>query len=802
MVGLVVVCHSRPLARAAVALATEMTRGRPLTLEIAAGLDEDTYGTDAAAIMEALIAADTGDGVVVLMDLGSAVLSAETALELLDDEVRERVVLCPGPLVEGLVAAAVAAASGASRDEVAAEAAAGLAGKESHLGVPSEDQIIGGTREGPSATVEVTDPHGLHARPAARVVTEARSFDARVELRNATTESGWVSASSLSKVATLGVLQGHELEVRASGPQAQEAVDRIVAVAGSGELIEPGGDGSGFSTEQRSSTGEPRDRGSLGENEAGGGPQGRAGADLRADGARHQAGPASPGVAIGPAAHLRAAPLDLPDLPSLGAEPELRRLEQALDAARREITSIPDPIFDAHLLLLDDLLPEARTRIEQGAPAPQSWHRAVSSVAAQFDALTDPYLRARAADVRAVGDQVLRLLLGAPAATTTADGVLLAADLTPAQAAALDPARTAGVLLAAGSPTSHAAILTRTRGIPAVVGAGPQVLDVPDGTLIALDGGSGTFVVGPSGTDLATFRAAASQQATVREAARSLAFEPAVTSAGVEIAVGANIGSVEDARVAAANGADLAGLVRTEFVFLDRAGAPDVDEQVAVYRAIAEAFGGRRVTLRTLDAGSDKPLPYLPAPAEANPFLGVRGLRLSLAHPRVFAEQLLAIARVAREAPVSVMFPMVTTVDELRRARVMLDEAVARTGSGRPAGLRVGMMVEVPAAALRAAEFTPYAEFFSVGTNDLTQYTLAAERGNAALMSLSAGLDPAVARLVDELCRAAADRVPVAVCGELAADERAVPRLLAAGVRQLSVAPALVPLVKQTVRAI
>ncbi|XVU30392.1 phosphoenolpyruvate--protein phosphotransferase [Actinoplanes sp. CA-054009] len=506
-------------------------------------------------------------------------------------------------------------------------------------------------------------------------------------------------------------------------------------------------------------------------------------------------------MAIGPAAQLRIAPLDVPSVPSLGPEPERRRLDHALDEARRTIADIPDPIFDAHLMLLDDLRPEAQTRIDHGLSAPQAWTEAVSALATDFDALTDPYLRARAADVHAVGHQVLRVLLDAPA-TTTIDGVLIATDLTPAEAATLDPVRTVGVLLAAGSPTSHAAILTRTRGIPAVVGAGSQVLEIPDGTVIAFDGGSGDVVVAPSDTVLDSFRARATQQQTQRAAARSRAAEPAVTADGVPIAVGANLGSVEEARAAAADGADLAGLVRTEFLFLDRAQAPDVDEQVAVYRAIAEALDGRRVTLRTLDAGSDKPLPYLPAPSEANPFLGVRGLRLSLAHPDVFAEQLLAIARVAREAPVSVMFPMVTTVDELRRARVMLDEAVARTGSARPAGLRVGMMVEVPAAALRAADFVPYTDFFSVGTNDLTQYTLAAERGNAALMSLAAGLDPAVARLIDELCRAAAGRVPVAVCGELAADERAVPRLLASGVRQLSVAPALIPLVKQTVRGV
>ncbi|MGK5681267.1 phosphoenolpyruvate--protein phosphotransferase [Actinoplanes sp. URMC 104] len=786
MVGLVVVCHSRPLARAAVALAAEMTRGRPVTVEIAAGLDEDTFGTDALAIGEAVTAADSGDGVVILMDLGSAVLSAETALEMLDDDLRERVVLCPAPLVEGLVAAAVTAASGAGRHEVAAEAVAGLAGKQSHLGAPDE-RPPSRTAEGPSAVVPVTNPHGLHARPAARLVTEARAFDAHVEVRNATTDAAWVPASSLTRVATLGLLKGHELAVRASGRQAQEAVARIVALAqqsfGEAEvdastLSAGGADGAARA-------------GSAAETDAAAGT----------DGARRERA-ASPGVAIGPAVRLREVPIEAPQEPFRGAEAETRRLADALAATRREIDRLRDPIFEAHRLLLedDDLLSDARGRIEQGETAPAAWQAATARVAAGFDALPGPYLRERASDVRAVGRQVLRALLGVAAAAPDGEGVVVAADLTPAEAATLDPERIAGVLLAGGSPTSHAAILARTRGIPAVVGAGPRVLEIPDGTLVALDGGTGEVAVAPSGPVLAAFRARAEQHRARRGDARASAGEPAVTRAGVRIAVGANIGSLEEARAASENGADLAGLVRTEFLFLGRESAPGVDEQVAVYRGLAEALGGRRLTLRTLDGGSDKPLAYLPAPPEANPFLGVRGLRLSLAHPALFAEQLLAVVRVARETPVSLMFPMVTTVAELTAARRMLDEAVTRDGSGVPAGLRVGMMVEVPAAALGAAGFVPYVDFFSIGTNDLTQYTLAAERGNPALLPLAAGLDPAVARLIDEVCSAAGDR-PVAVCGELAADESAVPRLLASGVRQLSVAPSLVPLVKEAVRA-
>jgi phosphocarrier protein FPr len=261
------------------------------------------------------------------------------------------------------------------------------------------------------------------------------------------------------------------------------------------------------------------------------------------------------------------------------------------------------------------------------------------------------------------------------------------------------------------------------------------------------------------------------------------------------VLVGANLGSVADAR--AAIGADLAGLVRTEFCFLGRATAPTVDEQEAAYRAIAEAMTGRRITLRTLDVGGDKPLPYVPMPKEANPFLGVRGIRLALARKDLLTDQLAAIARVAFDHPVDVMFPMVTTVDELLAARGLLDDAVRAVGRGAPTDLRVGIMVEVPATALKAAVFAPHVDFLSIGTNDLTQYAMAAERGNAELAALADPLDPGVLALIGAT---AASDVLVAVCGELAGDEQAAAVLLGLGVRELSVVPGAVARVKEAVR--
>jgi len=321
---------------------------------------------------------------------------------------------------------------------------------------------------------------------------------------------------------------------------------------------------------------------------------------------------------------------------------------------------------------------------------------------------------------------------------------------------------------------------------------------VADGTVVALDGATGELVVDPPPDRLAALCERAAAGAERARAADERATEPARTRDDVHVLVGVNVGSRADA--AAAAGADLAGLVRTEFLFLDRDRAPDVDEQVAAYLGVAEALGGRRITLRTLDVGGDKPLPYLPLPGEANPFLGVRGIRLAGPHPALLRDQLRAVVRVAHETPVSLMFPMVAALDELLAARRELAAVIAEEGRGDPAGLQVGIMVEVPAAALKAAAFVPHVDFLSIGTNDLTQYALAAERGNPAVAALADPLDPGALRLVDAVCRAAEGRALVAVCGEAAGDPLAARLLVGLGVRELSVVPPLVAATKQVVR--
>ncbi|MCP9619210.1 phosphoenolpyruvate--protein phosphotransferase [Nocardia otitidiscaviarum] len=865
MTGIVVVSHSRALARSAAALAAEMLHDSSVRIEIAAGLDEHTLGTDATAVAAAITAADSGAGVLILMDLGSAILSAELALDLLDGPHRVR--LCAAPLVEGLVAAAVSAAGGADLDQVADEAEHALDAKRTQLatsGPAALDPVAtdagrptgstadgdrtdassapaGGSGEDPvRAVVVVANEHGLHARPAARLVAAVSGRDAQVQVRNLSTGSPSVSGRSLSRIAALGVRAGHEVEITASGPDAQAAVDAVVDLAARHFDERPTGVAASPSAE-RAATG----RAVFGNTAADNAAAERSGADSAAAessgadsvpadsapamsplpesalsegtplsaGRRHheseRTGPlaAASGIGIGPAWRLDTADFDLDDSRAEAPTAETEHFDGALttvrgridaDIARARTDDTAREIFAAHRLLLDDddLTASVRARIAQGRSAAVAVAAVFDSAADELAALPDEYQRARAADVRAVRDQLLSALLGHTTEITSRAGILVAADLTPAQVAGLDRDLVTGIVLAQGSPTAHSAILARTRGIPAVVAAGPQVLTVPEQTLLALDGDTGELVIAPDADTLAAFTARADAQRARRSAADAAAQEPAVTRDGVEIQVAANVGSVADAADAVRGGADGAGLVRTEFLFLDRADAPSAAEQEQVYRDLATTFDGRPMVLRTLDVGGDKPLPYLAQPVEANPFLGQRGIRLALAHPHLLREQLSAVVRVAADHPIGVMFPMVTDVREIDAGRRMLEE-VAPEGLS----LEVGIMVEVPATAAKTAELAEHVDFFSIGTNDLTQYALAVERGNEAVAALADALDPGVLRLIDMVCRGAGG-ARVAVCGELASDPVAVPILLGLGVTELSVAPAAVPLIKAAVRTL
>ncbi len=807
MVGLVVVSHSEALADGVVALAREMG-GEELKIEPAGGLEEPgALGTDAERVRAAIERARSDDGVLVLMDLGSALMSAEFAIEMLDTN-DGPVMLSEAPLVEGAVAAAVAARGGASLEEVAAEARGALAMKASQLGAEGPE-AAGGAAEpaapAPDAEVrlEVRNAIGLHARPAARFVEIARGHDADVRVAKAGGGAPPVKATSLTNVVALGARLGDTLLVSASGPQAAEALAALRALAdeGFGDGIAPAGAAPPPPPPARTSV-LPRQDGVK--------PTFGAGPPQRGDVLSGVA--ASAGVAVGPARRLGAPAGPPPERPA--DERERERLDEALASAREAIARDRETvaaragakdaaIFDAHLALLDDeaMLDPAHDAIAAGATAERAWHDAAEQVAQRYRALDEPLLRERAADVLDVGRRVVGAITGEDAAGPTEPGIVLAGELTPAEAAGLDPELVRGIATAHGSATAHAAILARALGLPAAVGLGDALMQIEEGTPLLLDGEAGTLQVDPPDAVLREAEERRQRLVARRAAARERAAEPGATRDGVRVEVFANLGSAAEAAKAVQLGAEGVGLLRTEFLFLDRAELPGEDEQAETLREIARALDGRPLVVRTLDAGADKPLPALPMAPEANPFLGVRGIRLALSRPEVLATQLRAILRVAAEYPVKTMLPMVATLAEVRAARAALEEARAATGIDAP--MELGIMVEVPAAALTADRLAVEVDFFSLGTNDLTQYTMAAERGDERLAGLLAGPQPAVLKLVRETVQAAARHGRwVGVCGELAGDPAAAVLLTGLGVTELSMAPALIPEAKAALRVV
>jgi len=647
---------------------------------------------------------------------------------------------------------------------------------------------------------------GLHARPAREFVNLAKRFQSEIHVQHGAKRANGKSVASL---LTLGVRPGSTIRIEIVGPDGVEALQVLSAavVAGLGE---------GTGHEPAAATPAPADRAApvpaVASQEASAGLAHEVAVPARL----HRGVPAAPGLAVGPVHQLRSTRAQAGDAVAAPVE-EQARLDATLAAARDELSAVRAQlarrgavheagIFDVHIELLDDpeLVSAARMRVGAGEGAARAWKGALEERAQVIAGLADPLLAARAADFADLVDRVLRLLGGDPREPTDAfpehPVIVVANDLSPSQTSAFDPGRVLGICTAAGGPTSHAAILARALGLPSVVGAGADVLAWRDGTQVILDGDAGTVLRDPDPLERDRASARQAARATRVEIEQRAAAAPAVTRDGHRVEVAANVGSSDEARRAAAAGAEAVGLLRTEFLFLDRAQPPAEQEQRDVYAAAAAALGGRPVIIRTLDVGGDKPLPYLPQPAEANPFLGVRGLRLCLERPDLLREQFRAILGAASAGHLRIMLPMVTDLDELRAARRLLAEVTAEVSG--PA-LEVGIMVEVPSAAILAHVFAPEVDFMSIGSNDLTQYTLAMDRGHPTLAARADGLHPAVLRLIQMTAQAAhAHGKWVGLCGELGADPVAVPILVGLGIDELSVNVPAIPAVKARIRAL
>jgi len=500
-------------------------------------------------------------------------------------------------------------------------------------------------------------------------------------------------------------------------------------------------------------------------------------------------------------------------------EAERQRLMAAVHGAQEETKALYEwskahigadeaGIFDAQSLFLED--PEllgavCRTVLENRVGAESAWQAETTRIADRLGALDDPYLRARAADVADVAARVMRRLTGqaSTARVLREPAILSAHDLTPSEVKDFDPTMVLGLCLEAGSASAHSVILARAMGIPVVVGLGPGINSLADGTIVAMDGEQGTVWISPDAAQVEALEIRRQSWLAARRAAELERHRPAATRDGRRIRVCANISGIPEAAEAVACGAEGVGVLRTEFLFLGRAAAPGEEEQLAAYRAIAESLGGRPLTVRALDIGGDKHLPYVEIGEETNPFLGWRGIRVLLSRRDLFRTQLRAILRAGAAQPVELLLPMIASLDELRETKALVAEAEAeleREGLPFHKNIRIGVMIEVPAAVAIADQLAREASFFSIGSNDLIQYAMAADRTNSRVAPMADPFEVAVLRMIRQTIEAGrAAGIDVALCGELAADPLATPLLLGLGLEEFSVSAPLIPELKRAI---
>ena len=623
-------------------------------------------------------------------------------------------------------------------------------------------------------TFKVDLEHGIHARPAAAIANAAKGSQSEALVRF---KERTANAKSAVALMSLGIKARDTITIEASGPDAELTLETLGSFLHESHEVES-------TAPAKSSKHESRVRAAV----------------------------ASRGLAVGQAVLLSAREISV-DEAGKGPAHETAEFDRARAEVRAKLERMSatahataKEVIAAHLEFLDDweLVASARRAISRGKSAGFAWRRAVRDSADTLRALGDPRLTERIDDLLDLETQVLEALLGATASqlpTLPERAIIVCEDLKPSQFVALDATRVAGICMAAGGPTSHVALLSAALGIPMLVAAGEAVLAIESGRWLVLDAENGVLHTTPDDEQIHAAEQTLVSRHQRKQVERASAQAECRTADGERIEVFANLGSVSEVAAAVANGAEGCGLLRSEFLFLERSSAPDEQEQRQEYQAIASALGGRALIIRTLDIGGDKPIPYLPLPAEENPALGLRGIRTSLWRPDLLRTQLRAILSVQPAEQCRLLLPMITDVGELRAIRRIINELCRELRRDAPVSL--GVMIETPAAAVSAEQLARECDFLSIGTNDLTQYTLAMDRTHSELAHRIDALHPAVLRLIELVVTGAQrhDRL-VAVCGGLASDPAAVAILVGLGVRELSVVPAVIPQIKQLVRGL
>ncbi|MBC7693213.1 MAG: phosphoenolpyruvate--protein phosphotransferase [Methylotenera sp.] len=648
-----------------------------------------------------------------------------------------------------------------------------------------------------SEWITIHNATGIHARPAALLAAVAKRYKSKLTL-----VKGDRSADVRSLIAVMGleVAQNDQVMIQAHGPDDVDALEALTR-----EL-------KNLSEDHESPAAVvPMETELKKERKAG---------DLHFTGIT-----ASPGMTAGKIFQLSTQEIEVEEKGE-SISHETAKLEKAIQVAKVQLEALAngfmggnDPnrasIFGAHQELLEDpqLLEMAGEEIDRGYSAAFAWKLSYTTLSLQLQNLKNQLLAARANDVRDIGKRVLQILVNGPVpaqeaasqASVTAifpdNCIVVAEDLTPSDVATLDRTKVLGLCTTTGGATSHVAILARSLDIPALAGVDPEVLHIANGTLVVLDASKGELRLNPNAQELQALEKSQAQHELQKKEDLVHAQEPAKTLDGRRFEIVANLKATSEAANALQMGAEGVGLLRTEFLFMNRTTAPTENEQFEAYQGLARAFGKTRpLIIRTLDVGGDKPLPYLPLPKEDNPFLGERGIRVSLSRPAMFREQLRAILRASSEGDIRIMFPMISSLTELRQAKVILEEERKALGI---APVSVGIMIEVPSAAVMADHLADEADFFSIGSNDLSQYVLAIDRGHPKLAAQADGLDPSILRMIDMAVRAAHSKKKwVGVCGGIAGDPKAIPVLMGLGVDELSVSIPSIPAVKAQIRTL
>lgn len=795
MVGIVIVSHSLTLAQGVRELAVEMTADK-VKIEIAAGTQniDAPIGTDPMAITQAMEKAYDTDGVVVLMDLGSAIMNAEIAVEFLEEQMQSKIYLCSAPLVEGTIAAAVQAMVGGSAQDVIREAKGAIKGKEKQIGDGEKKQSQNQretqqeeTKNCISFQIVVPNKNGLHARPASKMVAMLSQTDAQVEV--SVDGEDWVQAKSINSLALLGAKKGDTLHFKASGNEREKAKEKMIAFAKDNFQD----DDSKDKTQEKTTT--------ITESKK---------------------IPVSGGIGIGKATWIRQKQVEISSEKTQDKEKEvedflkaiglsIEKIEQDKEKNKGKVADREMEIFDAHVSMLQD--PEVREKVCQRIEKEESsWQRAWDTTCRElierYQKSQNSYTRERALDIEDIRERVLRGTQKQPQEMDMdfrEDVIVVATDIQPWQMMAMDTKYVKGIVLEKGNQNSHTSILARSMAIPAIAGLAEEIKEIEPGVEILINGDTAEIIKDKNSQRWIELERGKIQKQEYEKKIKELSKKEAYTKSGKKIEVMANISGAKDATLAFENGADAVGLFRTELLFMEKDKEPTIEEQVSQYTDIAKRLHGKTLTIRTLDVGGDKPLPYASKMQEENPFLGVRGVRYTMENKELFKRQLKAILIASEKCPnIQVMFPMISTIEEYQSAMQIVEccrEELKAQGQEFNRQMKFGIMVEVPSVVMMAEEFAQKVDFFSIGTNDLSQYIMAMDRTNAKVKDMVRMGDKAVIKAIETVVKAGKKaKIPVCLCGEMAAEQSLTEKLLEVGIEKLSVNSVLVPQIKQRVR--